>query len=338
MIYQNKTDTLSNNETSLGENWTCELTPNDGEFNGDTLLSNELEVIGGFFELGVSDIIFESGNYVEGEEKTIQINITNTGTFNANDFVVQLNISFWNGTKYFNETQDSSYTSLTAGSSKLIEFNWTAKIGTYIFEAEVDIYNNITESNENNNALVENKSVSAWEILYGNYSYNLKLGSYNNDTYMNWTPTTPRGNLYYYDYDSSFYPFNLEPLNQSGDIAQADSALGLTGFNDSLARLFDRNSNGLADAFITIEISGSDVKNIPIINSTSGSDFITGILYDSADGAGGYDGSQDLIFITIINASANGKYGQYDYEVKVPAKLDELKAGLDLVHRLDELK
>ena len=289
-------------------------------------------------DMFISGITFSNNDPIEGQNIWVYINVTNNVSFNSGNFTVLLNISLWNGTKTLNESLTSDYLDIGADTSQLVNFSWVVKIGTYIFDAKADIYNNITETNETNNNRTENISVSAWEILYGNYSYNLKLGSYNNDTYMNWTPTTPRGNLYYYDYDSSFYPFNLRPLNQSGDIAQADSALGLTGFNDSLVRLFDRNLDGLADDFITVEISGSDIENIPIINSTSGSDFITGILYDSADGAGGYDGSQDLIFISVINASASGKYGTYDYEVRVPAKLDELKAGADLVTRLDELK
>ena len=227
--------------------------------------------------------------------------------------------------------------SLNSGESKLVEFNWTSKIGTYIFDAYVDVYNNVTESNEINNVGVGNKTVSSWETLYGNFSYNLILSNYNNNSYMNWTMNVPVGNSYFSDTDASYLPFDLLALNGASDLEQADSAMGLTGFNDSLKRLFDRNNDGSSDDEMSIEIAGSLITNIPIINSTNNSNFITGLLYDSNDGVG-YDGTQDLVFITIINAASAGKYGSYDYEIRVPSRLESLKPGFDIVERLDELK
>ena len=131
--------------------------------------------------------------------------------------------------------------------------------------------------------------------------------------------------------------FDLLALNGASDLEQADAVLGLTGFEDSLVKLYDRNNDGSSDDFKTIEIAGSDIANIPIINSTNNSNFITGVLYDSSDGVG-YDGSQDLIFITEVHHNQQGRYGIYDYEIKIPSPLEKLKGNFNLVSTLTELK
>ena len=50
-----------------------------------------------------------------------------------------------------------------------------------------------------------------------------------------------------------------------------------------------------------------------------------------------YDGIQDLVFITILNASQVGSYGTYDYQVRIPSALAGLVGVTDSVARLDEL-
>ncbi len=77
---------------------------------------------------------------------------------------------------------------------------------------------------------------------------------------------------------------------------------------------------------------------MPIIPTTPGSPFVTGLMWDSADGGAAYDGSQDLIIITEFNATQTGAFGTYDYEVRVPVGLSRLIEGTDLVQRVFELR
>lgn len=44
-LYNNRTDLIVSNETVAGENWTCEITPNDNFFDGTTLKSNNITII-----------------------------------------------------------------------------------------------------------------------------------------------------------------------------------------------------------------------------------------------------------------------------------------------------
>ena len=76
---------------------------------------------------------------------------------------------------------------------------------------------------------------------------------------------------------------------------------------------------------------------MPASFTTNTSSFVTGILFDSADGAT-YDGSQDLIFITIINGSQVGSFGTYDYEVRIPSELGSLVGAVDSVSRIDQIE
>jgi hypothetical protein len=69
-------------------------------------------------------------------------------------------------------------------------------------------------------------------------------------------------------------------------------------------------------------IYGQVIGNVPVINSTNTSSFRTGILWDASDpNNGGYNGTQDLVFLTKANHNQTGKYGLYDYELRVPANL-----------------
>ncbi|MCD4739915.1 hypothetical protein K8R43_01835, partial [archaeon] len=82
---------------------------------------------------------------------------------------------------------------------------------------------------------------------------------------------------------------------------------------------------------------GSLLTNVPVVDSTNNTNFTTGILWDSGDGGAEYNGSQDLVFVTEINANATGAYGTYDYELRLPSGLKKLVSGSDLVELYVEL-
>jgi len=75
---------------------------------------------------------------------------------------------------------------------------------------------------------------------------------------------------------------------------------------------------------------------VPVVNSTNTSSFKTGILWDLADDNSGnlqFDttDAEDLVFVTNINVSTQGKYGVYDYEIRIPAELRSYKGFEDKV-------
>ncbi len=103
----------------------------------------------------------------------------------------------------------------------------------------------------------------------------------------------------------------------TGAVAEGKSiSLSLEGFGPLVVRLVkDIYAQGYDEA----------VLSVPIVESTNTSAFVTGILWDAADdtGDGEYDAAdrEDLVFVTRINASQQGGYGTYDYEVRVPSML-----------------
>jgi len=293
--------------------------------------------------LPIPDLIISSLNFLntsemfEGELANISLNITNLGSLEALNFFTEIEVSLWNGTKTLNETLLSDKINLSAGSSAIINFTWIGKIGNYIFDGTVDSTNIVIEMNDSNNFFSKNTSVSSWHIFYGDYGYALFISNAVNETLMNWSASSPEASLFYSDVDSTFYPFDLDALSGVGDLADADNALGLSGFADGIVSLFDADNNGIADRTMTLEIAGVDIANIPIINSTNTSSFLTGILWDTNDGAS-YDGNQDLVFVTVLNMSKVGYYGTYDFEIRVPATLDTLFGVTNVVEKTMEVK
>jgi hypothetical protein len=191
----------------------------------------------------------------------------------------------------------------------------------------------VDETNETNNNLLANYTTSAWETRWGSYNYSLVLMG--TAVFQQWSPENLTGNIYYSDYDSVFNPSDLRPLSAAGYLASADAALGMTYFNDSISRLYDLDSNTLPDSFEDFTIAGATYA-VPIIYSTNSSLFVTGLMFDSADGVT-YDGTQDLVVVSKINMRQLGKYGLTDYEVRLPVRLATLKAGTNQMMRMDEI-
>jgi len=148
----------------------------------------------------------------------------------------------------------------------------------------------------------------------------------------------PDGNSYYSDDDASYSFSDLRAMDGTNDLFEADLKLNMTGFNDSIERLWDKNDDGNADVTSTFTIAGADITDVPVVNTTTTNAFITGILWDSGDGGAEFNGNQDIVFVTRLNDSKVGKYGSYDYEVRIPSKLATESGISDLVKRYDELK
>ena len=287
------------------------------------------------FNLTIQDIIFDPETVIEGLPVNITLRVNNSGELDAINFTVQLNISLFNGTKTLVKTINSSLLRVNAFSEITINFTWIASIGTYIFDAFADTNNTIVEENETDNLRTENYSVSIWHTVYGNYDYDYVLTAPPKGDVMLWNATVPLGMAYYSDVDANYSLDDLEPLTV-GDFAEADTQLGISGWLDGIVKTFDKNEDGVADQTRSIYIKGRSLSGVPYVNSTNTSDFVTMILYDSADGVG-YDGTQDLIFATELNADKVGSYGTYDFEIKIPTVLQNVTEGTNAVKRIDEV-
>jgi hypothetical protein len=285
-------------------------------------------------DLIAESVVFDPVGALEGESVDVIVNVSRVGSA-VNGVVVNLSIEEYNGSWVVVDVLNDSV-SISADSSDVVVFSWTSQLGRYRFVAQVDPGELLVDSNRSNNNLSEEFSVSSYEVSYGFINMSKFLSNSLSDSYRSWSVSVPSGVVYYADADASYFPFNLRPLNASGDLALADSALGMTYFVDSISEVWDPSGTGLSDSFADLLIAGSLVENVPIVESTAGSSFITGILYDSADGVV-YDGNQDLVFVTVINASAPGLYGAYDYEVLLPSRLKHQYGGISLVERTTEL-
>jgi hypothetical protein len=287
-------------------------------------------------DLLIEAITFESG--LEGQILGINVTVFNNASVSSTQTNVSLLIERLEAADIFVSETNATLVDLGPFNRTNVSFTWTAELGIHRFTATADPDDLVDESNETNNVFAANFSISSYQIEYGEVDFSKFLSNAALASYRNWTVNAPSGVIFYADADASFFPGNLAPLNATGALTLADTALNMTYFNDSLSALWDTTLSGDPDQFATFRISSVDVDNVPVIPSTPGSPFITGIMWDTADGGAVFDGSQDLVFVTKINASSVGTYGTYDFEIRVPSRLKHQFAGTDLVTRFTQIE
>ena len=288
-----------------------------------------------------TDIVVENVSYnvsqpVQNQEVKFIANISNPGSENlTSDF--NFTGRKYNGSDFvFNDSQLKT-AEIKSNSSKLVNFTFTAGIGLYNYSIEADPEDGINETNESNNFGSKEFEVSSYQIFYGGTEIVYKLGSSESSAPIkDWNRNIPSGNLYYADVEASYSLDNLMPLNESGDLSDVDTALKISSNPDSIVKTYDENEDGFADQTKCYSIIDRDVCDVPVVNSTNSSNFVTGMLYDSDDGIG-YDGSQDLIFITeAYKETRQGFYGEYVYESRVPSTLsNQVVDGSFIKYRLE---
>ncbi|MFP4645496.1 MAG: S8 family serine peptidase [Candidatus Woesearchaeota archaeon] len=329
---------INSPETHAGENWSVAVTSSDEKNYSSTYTSNQLTVRSEKeIDIIIPEIYLSKADPVEGEQTIIYVNVTNNASSSTGNFTTELTSHRWNTTAYnLISTDNSEDISLEPNGSQLVEFNWEAKPGSYRFTATADPENTVHEVNETNNDNRLKKEISSWHVFYGNFTYDFSLGDQHNNAFFDWVQSESQGNIFYSDIDSTYNLPDLKPLNGTNDLKEADDALGTNLFNDSLQRTFDKNSDGIADTTRSFLIGGRMVENVPVINSTKNSDFVTGILWDSEDSHEEFTGSQEIIMITSINDGGHGSFGTYDYEARVPVRLRNQTGSRDAIRRHDE--
>lgn len=178
-------------------------------------------------------------------------------------------------------------------------------------------------------------TISLWHTIVGNLSGSLVLSDSAGSSLVNWqVQNTSGSNLYVADSDSSINFNSLLALGRNTtnttkfeDFSELDQVLGTSNFSDSVNNTF--TSGGTVIQEYNFTIFSNLVYFVPIVNSTNSSLFFTGIMWDSSDDNSSgqnpkqYDSNdrEDIVFVTQVNNPAQGKYGFYGYEIKVPASL-----------------
>ncbi|MFC1800788.1 hypothetical protein ACFLYT_01900, partial [Nanoarchaeota archaeon] len=109
-MYNNLTNVIVSNETSLGETWQCKVTPNDGNQDGTTLLSNQLTITTDIPIASVTNLANQSQS-----DSWIYWNWTNPTDGDFNTSIIYINGTWQENTtnNFFNATglvPETSYT------------------------------------------------------------------------------------------------------------------------------------------------------------------------------------------------------------------------------------
>lgn len=277
-----------------------------------------------------ANITFSNPAPIEREIIVINATFSNTGNQNASNVLV---IFFDDSVPLGNAT-----VSVPAFSSVAVSKFWEAEIGPNNISIMVDPSNAFLETNESNNNAAKRISIDAYHTYFGKARAITALGIGFDSLFE----TENAGcNLLLADTDSNVDFSSLQALgikenggNAKKDFLDLDIALNMTKFGDSISLLYSKDGEGkTAKETNNLFVFGSTINKVPVINSTNSTFFRTGILWDASDDSQGNNGQfdvndkEDLVFIANINQSTVGKFGIYDYEIKVPALLRDYKPG-----------
>lgn len=286
-------------------------------------------------DLIVSQIAFNttSSSAREGMSITINATIKNQGNVNATE---TFKVQFFLGDPDSGGTQigeNQSISELNVNENKTVNTTWIIDRGgprnIYVvvdppLASEGVVKETKEDNNKNNNTL----NVPTYNYFYGQAEQNIYLGNDKNDSiYYYLDIINVSGNIMVADAESTISFADLQALGRDtsnnpadDDFNETDSALNMTGFEDSIRKLYTQDTD-TPIATQTFNIFGQSISNVPIVESTNNSNFITGILWDKSDTGTEYTGTQDLVFITQINLDKEGTYGIADYEIRVPVNL-----------------
>jgi hypothetical protein len=248
-------------------------------------------------------------------------------------------VSFYEG-HYLTGTQIgvNQTINLSIGESITLQQNWTAKKGSYdmyvVLDPPVDTNGTIAESNEANNFANSTIQVQMWTIFVGNVTGRLVLQTSQNQSILSWNVANTTTSLIYVTDTDSNVDFNsLTSLSRNttgsymgNDFTELDSLLSSSTYPDSVNNTF--TSGGSPVVTRTFTVFGNNIDEVPVVNSTNSTTFMTGIFWDSSDDSNNnfqYDNTskEDIVFVTLVNQSRQGMYGTYDYEIRVPASLKD---------------
>lgn len=287
-------------------------------------------------------ISFNNSSPKENETINITASIQNIGDNDAYNFVAEIRLNSQAGLLLSNFTLN-----LSSGSIVNISAIYNLPIGdsTIYVLADVPLSTNgtIQETNESNNVASKTITVSSWHYVLGYEQATLKMyGPLQKAVYAWNLSNTTGGLIFATDVDSTINWINITAISRnrnnvyvSNDFNDIDSALAIQNNSDSVNKTYSASNNPKLTQ--NMSVFNKQILNVPIMNSTNNSNFITGIMWDSGDGGIEYNGTQDLIFVAPVNMNTLGYNDTYDFEMRVPAKLRQYKSGVDAVALYVEL-
>lgn len=308
-------------------NFTCHAI--DLVYNYNYFNIPNITVDSGKPDLSIGTIVFSDNSPYEGQEIIINASILNSGCSNANDLFVgaYLNNPFSGGILI----PPTKKVNVSSFSNSYVDFLYTAIVGLSNIFIYADNTSIILEDNETNNLGNNSFRVTYWQEFYGKINQSKVLG-FDLDFFNNWVKENGlQGNVFMADVESEIDWLSLRAIGKdsfgvdsSSDFSEIDSVLGMAGEIDSVYNTY--TNSGTIKEFSNFQIHENSITNVPVVNSTNNTNFITGILWDSSDDFNGeYDSveKEDLVFVAKLNESSWGKYGFYDYEIKIPVRLRE---------------
>jgi large repetitive protein len=293
------------------------------------------------FSINSSDIVINETSPKENQSVVINATIHNL----AGADIENITVSIYNGDPDTGGTKIGGdiFINLSKFNQTTISQNWIAQIGASQIFVLVDpplaTNGSFKELNESNNKAGQSFNVGSWQFFYGDVLAfsDAVLANSNSSKLISWAGDGfDKGNVYVTDYDSYVSWASLQAIGKtksnttsSSDFAEIDSALNSSSYADSVYSVY--TNSGTPKEKLSLLSFGKIIQDVPVVNSTNNSNFVTGILWDMSDDVAGgeFDSSdkEDLVFAALINKSVLGTYGTYDYEIRVPAKLRAYKSG-----------
>jgi hypothetical protein len=316
------------NETGA---WKFNCIVNDSAGNIKNLASEYVQVNFNLPELYVnfSKINLSINNPIENQSIQINAIIENLGCTDAENVL----ISFFEGDPLDSgQNIGNSTVNISAISSVITNIPWNTKIGPNNIFVYADYTLLINEENESNNKANKTISVNAWQEIYGNTSVDKIIGNETSNIKKWFNESSLQGNVFITDSESYVNWLSLQAIGKtktgaasSNDFSDIDELLEMTTFEDSVSNMFSNNQNPKKTQNILVHQKA--IMDVPTINSTDNSNFVTGILWDTSDDVvdGEYSAvdKEDLVFIAPVGKQSEGAYGFYNYEIKIPSKLRE---------------
>jgi len=313
--------------------WIFNCIVNDSAGNVNNQTSQAVRVYSGSPELYINFTTIDLSELNPMENQNIKINalVENIGCSDAENLLV----SFFKGDPSSEgENIGNSVINLTSLSSSPVNISWNAQIGPSNIFVLADSNFVINEENESNNKANKTFSINAWQEIYGNISLDKIIGGDDINIKKWFNESQIEGNIFITDSECDVDWLSLIAIGKtksggesSNDFLEIDELLGMEDFQDSISNLFSENQN--PKNLENMIIYQKEITDIPVINSTNNSNFITGLLWDSSDDRDGENGEfdktdkEDIVFTAKVNKISEGSYGIYDYEIKIPSRLRE---------------
>ncbi len=325
--------TINQNNSILPKNYTIAFRANTSAANGQNTGTFEIKRdYDGTLRNSVSSVPYNCGNVVN-----VTTTVNNTGNTN---FTGTLRIKLYNSTT-------NSFLQNISKTTILVPKNAQNSTTTHITEnSRCNSPKNLTVvaswnlTDFINGSILFNKSdsytLSSWNYFYGTVSGAVVLGNSAGKSIVNWSGYYS-ANIYVVPQNAAINWASSTPLgklktsgNSNKDFSELNTKLMINNLTDGLNATFSNNGNGPRFSR-TFNVFGKQLSSVPIYNSTNSSTFVTGILWDSSGDTGNneYDktDNENIMFITQVNKNKPGKYGTYDYEVRIPASFDSYKGG-----------